>query len=186
MAYNIYKITLYALGLQHLDVPQHWYSLDDQQLELVAKAFPKRYDDVAQPDLYVDARLFREWRCPNSCTGENHDFIDALVKDRRFGKWLREFKGVLDAEDRNFISGGACTIAVCCKAGINRSIGCCRVLEHVLTSSGFLVDIIWLSKPQIDRRRICYKCAHCRYGRFQTHKKACALDDAFRLWQTLC
>ena len=99
-----------------------------------------------------------------------------------FKAWLTLFKENFEAKEREHDMNNPFVIAFCCKAGINRSIACARISEHVLSRSGYSVDVVWLSSGEIDNRGICTWCSDCNFGPGMTRKKAIALDNAFRRW----
>ena len=76
-------------------------------------------------------------------------------------------------------------LALCCKAGINRSVGFCAIFAFILDREGFEVHKVWLSQSVMTHRRICMDCNFCKTGSEDKHEKMRAFEDAVRLWRSI-
>ena len=76
-------------------------------------------------------------------------------------------------------------IALCCKAGINRSVGLAAIVSHILETEGFEVQIVRLSKAQMTHRNICMDFNFCKTGSEAKLEKKLALAKAVGLWRSL-
>ena len=76
-------------------------------------------------------------------------------------------------------------IALCCRAGINRSVGLAAIVIHVLEQEGFEVQNVWLSKAQMTHRNIRMDCNFCKTGSEAKLEKKLAPARAVGLWRSL-
>ena len=154
-------------------------------VEQAAKAFTWRYPDFKKPDQWVGCKQFSYPRCPPYHCGEHSKFICDLVAHERFPAWLASFKieflekqADLDDNDEDEL-----VIALCCKAGINRSVGLCAIVAHILEAEGHRVTKAWLSEDEMEHRGICMNCVDCKSGHHANGNKRRALRNAVAMYR---
>ena len=153
----------------------------------IAKVFPRRYYNV-RPDMFVDARMFHEDRCPRRHCGEHESFIRSIVDHSGFEKWLARFKGHFEGENASYSTPErAYVIATCCKAGIHRSVAAAAILQHIIDNLGIPCEVVWLSKSTMRARGTCTglgtgtkRCDACASKSQASVFKRAAFDKAFR------
>ena len=65
-------VVIYALGMENLPDENFWQTWDERLTTSIAKVFTAIYYNVVHfPDMFVDARMFHEDRCPRRHCGEH-------------------------------------------------------------------------------------------------------------------
>ena len=157
----------------------------------IAKVFSRQYNVVHPADLFVDARMFHEDRCPGRHCGEHASFIRSIVDSSGFDTWLAEFKGHFEDENASYSTPErAYVIATCCKAGIHRSVAAAAILQRIIINLGIRCEVVWLSKRNMIARGTCTglgkkRCDACASGSRASLFKRVAFDDAFRKYMEI-
>ena len=181
-------VVIYALGMENLPGVKFWHSWGKRLTTSIAKVFSRQYNVVHPADLFVDARMFHEDRCPGGHCGEHESFIRSIVDSRGFDTWLAQFKGHFEDENASYSTPErAYVIATCCKAGIHRSVAAAAILQHIMKDLGIRCEVVWLSKSTMKTRGTCTglgrgkkRCDACASESRASYFKRVAFDDAFR------
>ena len=179
------------MGLKHLgvDPTAPW---GDVLVEEAASAFTLLYPEFKSPNMWVNCNPFFYPKCPENHCGEHSRFICGLVAHERFRAWLASFKckflekqANLDVNDEDEYEDEL-VIALCCRAGINRSIGLCAIVAHILEAEGHKVSKAWLSQDEMQDRGICMNCVCCKSGEQAMKNKIRAFDYAVAVYRQSC
>ena len=182
-------VVIYALGMENLPGVKYWQKWDERLTTSIVKVFtPIYYNVVHVPDMFVDAMMFHEDRCPRGHCGEHESFIRSIVDHRGFERWLARFKGHFEDENASYSTPErAYVIATCCKAGIHRSVAAAAILQHIMKNLGIHCEVVWLSKSTMKTRGTCTglgrgkkRCDACASESRASYFKRVAFDDAFR------
>ena len=158
-------VVIYALGMENLPGVKFWHNWDKRLTTSIAKVFSRQYNVVHPADLFVDARMFHEDRCPGRHCGEHASFIRSIVDSSGFDTWLAEFKGHFEDENASYSTPErAYVIATCCKAGIHRSVAAAAILQSIVKNLGIHCEVVWLSKSDMEARKFALDLEVVRTG----------------------
>ena len=161
----------------------------DQDFKKIVDDLDKRMKfrfKTFKADLLIDCRSFFNWPGTGHC-GRNTQDIQAVLDHPKYDLWLQRFKPkfeeCLDYETDRFYE---LTVAMVCKAGVNRSVSCAEVMYGVFEDCGYEVTLQHLSMPSWQNKRwkdgkqVCSWCEDCMKSttheshavRMQLRKKA--------------
>ena len=137
--------------------------------------------------MIIDCRRFNWPRGRKGHPGEEEWSIKSVVDHSDFPEWLGQVKRlwmkvaksrVIDAPNMPFM----------CKAGINRSVSCCRIVGEIFRKEGFDTAIehsgreFWTVCRKLCPANANGKCKFCRSGKGSTNLKAKSLAKAYDIW----
>lgn len=182
-------IKIQCLGLVTLQDwgVHHWEPITTETEDKIKTAFPKQYPRDPTPSMCVSCKQFHTPPCPGWHCGEHSDFVRNLVEHGEFHPWLKSFKEKFLQAHTDALAKrqDELVIALACKAGVNRSVGMCSIVAHILEQQGHKVTKIWLSKHIMRQREICTDCAFCRDGYSAVYKKFRALEAAAAMYRQI-
>jgi hypothetical protein len=125
-----------------------------------------RFKDY-KADLLIDCRAFYDWPGTGHC-GRNTQDIQAVLDHPKYDLWMQRFKPkseeCLEYDTQRFYER---TIAMVCKAGVNRSVSCAELMFGVFEDCGYTVTLNHLSMPSWQNKRwkngeqVCNWCEDC-------------------------
>ena len=82
-----------------------------------------------------------------------------------------------------YVEGDEMVIALCCKAGHNRSVGLGALVTYIFEQEGYSVLKLWLSESVMNHKQLCIEC--CKTDSEAKCCKLCAFEDAVRLLRSI-
>ena len=176
---GITTATVYSLSWKGLGIPR-FKDFDDEVIASITEQANYQYGTKLA--VLIDARLFSWPRGPRGHSGEHSVACSQVTSHPKFGCWLKEVKKKIQG-----CSGkdGHIDVGVVCKAGINRSVTCTRVLVNVLEGEGVIAQGVHTSEWYWKKHRnLCPGwCRQCANGDGATKKKKDAMEYAKHVWR---
>jgi len=165
----------------------HWEPLTTEMEDTIKTAFPNQYPKDPTPSMCVSCKQFHTPQCPKGHCGEHSYFVCSLVKHGDFHPWLTSFKEKFLQAHTDALNKrqDELVIALACKAGVNRSVGMCSIVAHILEAEGHKVSKVWLSKHIMRQRELCTDCVFCRDGYSAHYNKHRALEAAAAMYRQI-
>ena len=176
-------ITVYSVSWKHIGFKK--LGSFAENLDEISTRVQRKFTLSEGGQLYVDARPFFTAarfrpKAAKGHSGEHAEAVAQVVRHENFEKWLLDVKEKINAMQNDHAHINVFCI---CKAGINRSPTCARILKEIFKSARLEVYMHHTCEWYWERRGVCdATCKQCCSVNMTELKKCCLAQALLKWW----